>query len=363
MVDDNSKIVERLYELYKSRGYITEDEIYDAVIEDNISIFETNSILEKLLGQGVLVQEKHPLKQEDKKEETYVSRHIDYEELFSKVINVCPELKRFIHKIKKIQPPQRGEWVKLLEQLKNGNSWAYNRMFEMYLRVVVNIAWNMYKRYDLSLEDAVQDGCLGLMYAIEKFDITEHNSFPGYLPLAISNYIRRNIEFAIIPVISFPTIFQDGLLKSYPIIKEHICDKCDNNTLTCPNLINDLLEELKCSDEEVKNYLLYFQDLCSVGVIDEFINTYETPHQEEKIHQSEVIKIINQSFEGLTEREEFVLRMRMGIGLDEPMSLVEIGNKFNLTRERVRQIETKAFNKFKHPTRLSRIKQLFNNFL
>jgi len=361
-MNDKSAVVSHFHEVYKSRGYVTEDEVINVVLENDISYEDINFIVEKLQGLGVLILDEAP-KEQDTSKEDIDARQVNYKNLFSSICKHFPELKTLIKKVQKIPPPQRGEWQKLIEQSKTGNKWAFNRLFEMYLRTVISIAWNMYKKYNLSLSDAIQNGCLGLIYAINKFDITEHNTFPGYFPLAVSNFIRRNIDFDVAPIFSFPAIFHDAMLKIYPIVSVHICDKCENSFLTCPKLIDKIIEELECDKKEAEHFLLFFQEIFPVDEIDNTINIFDLSSQEEKIHQSEVMKIINQSFEGLSEREEFVLRMRMGIGLDEPMSLIEIGNKMNVTRERVRQIETKAFNKFKHPTRLTRIKQLFNNFL
>ena len=169
MADIKLEIISRSYELYKSRGYVTEDEIFGLVAENNISLFETNAILEALLDKGVLIQDK-PLIQNKNNDDDYDLARIDYDVLYQNILKVCPHLKIFIKKVASIAPPKRNEWVKLLEQSKAGNAWASNRLFEMYLRVVVNRAWVMYKKYDLSLDDAIQDGCLGLMYALEKFE-------------------------------------------------------------------------------------------------------------------------------------------------------------------------------------------------
>lgn len=353
MANIKLEIISRSYELYKSRGYITEDEIFDLVAENNVSISETNTILEALLDKGVLIQDK-PLVQ-NKNSDDYDLARIDYDVLYQNVLEVCPHLKLFIKKVASVVPPKRNEWVTLLEQANAGNAWASNRLFEMYLRVVVNRAWVMYKKYDLSLDDAIQDGCLGLMYALEKFDITEHNSLPGYIPFAISNYIKRSIVFPPAPVIEFPTILHDTLLKCYPVVKKHHCPFCLHYGVKCPHLIDEIVEELECSKEDALSYLYLFQEILDLAE-----ETLDVLDIEKEISEKDALRVLSDMLHELPEREEYILRMRWGIGFDEELSLEEIGTKLNLTRERVRQIENKGINRLKHPSRILELKQIFN---
>lgn len=354
MADIKLEIISRSYEIYKTRGYVTEDEILDLVAENNISILETNSILEALLDKGVLIQDKPPV-QNKNNDEDYDLARMDYNVLYQNIVEVCPHLKIFIKKIAGIAPPKRNKWVTLLKQANAGNAWAFNRLFEMYLRVVVNRAWVMYKKYDISLDDAIQDGCLGLMYALEKFDITENNSLPSYIPIAISNYIKRNIVFPPVSVIEFPSIQLEILLKCYPVVKKHHCPFCIHYDIKCPNLINDIAEELECSKDDALSYLYFFQEI--LDITEESLDTLDI---EQEFSEKDTLHVLSDMLHELPEREEYVLRMRWGIGFDEELSLEEIGTKFNLTRERVRQIENKGINRLKHPSRILELKQLFN---
>ena len=354
MADIKLEIISCSYELYKSRGYVTEDEIFGLVAENNISLFETNAILEALLDKGVLIQDK-PLIQNKNNDDDYDLARIDYDVLYQNILKVCPHLKIFIKKVASVAPPKRNEWVKLLEQSKAGNAWASNRLFEMYLRVVVNRAWVMYKKYDLSLDDAIQDGCLGLMYALEKFDITENNSLPGYIPFAISNYIKRNIAFPPVTEIEFPAILHEILLKCYPVVKKHHCTFCIHYGVKCPQLINDIIEELECSKDEALSYLYFFQERLELE--ESSLGSFDI---EQEILEKDALRVLSYMLHELPDREEYVLKMRWGIDFDEELSLEEIGLKFNITRERVRQIENKGIKRLKHTSRILELQQLFN---
>ena len=171
MNDTRTELVEKIYELYKSRGFVKEDEILDFASGADLSILDTNRLTEAVLARGVVIRDDAPQRTDD-----FDASKIDYNALFDKVIENSPELINFINYVRKIQPPQLGEWASLMSQVKNGNRWAYNRLFEMNLRVVIKTALYFSDTYDVALADAIQDGCIGLMYAIE--NLTKMNIIP-----------------------------------------------------------------------------------------------------------------------------------------------------------------------------------------
>lgn len=346
------QIVNRLYEQYKNRGYITEDEVLDS----DCSFDVLSAVTERLLDLGVIIKEEKP-----EAEEEYDASRIDYNEILDKILAQHPELKTFIKYVRKIQSPQWKEWQSLLPQVESGNKWAKERLFGMYLRVVLKQAWYSHCEYGVSLLDAIQDGCYGLLYAISAFDRTENNSFLSYLTLAITGHIRRSADVPYYQFITTPVHIKDNLYKIYSLYENHFCPECmcKRRKNECETLKDEIMVALDCSLAEAKEYLNlltpYYNEIYEL-----FDDEQETPFDLEA--RANLKKVVVRLLSELSQTEEIVLRARYGFIDDMPLSLEDTGKLIGgVTRERVRQIEQVALNKLKHPTRARQLRSFLED--
>ena len=340
---DFNKLVESLYAQYKERGYITEDQI----LQCGCSFDVVSKLTERLLDIGVIIQEEKANKASDE-EENYDASRTDYDVLFKKVVEECPELKSFIKYVKRIKPPQFKEWQTLFPQAKNGNRWAEDRLFEMYLRVVVKTAWHYHRKYNIDLCDAIQEGASGLLSAIEKFDISEYNAFTTFIARPIANFITRNCDLPNYVLFDIPTYYKDNLFKIYDIVENHQCPECmcKPRKNECETLKDEIVAKLDCSLEEAKEYLNIFTE--------HEHEIFDLPDENQVpafdiCSQKQLEQVVRSILMDLTPKEQFVLRERYIS--EQGKTLEEIGDFLGVTRERVRQIEMRSLNKLKHPTR------------
>lgn len=340
---DFNKLVESLYAQYKERGYITEDQI----LKCGCSFDVVSKLTERLLDIGVIIQEEKVNKAADE-EENYDASRTDYDVLFKRVVEECPELKSFIKYVKQIKPPQFKEWQTLFPQAKNGNRWAEDRLFEMYLRVVVKTAWHYHRKYNIDLCDAIQEGASGLLSAIEKFDISEYNAFTTFIARPIANFITRNCDLPNYVLFDIPTYYKDNLFKIYDIVENHQCPECmcKPRKNECETLKDEIVAKLDCSLEEAKEYLNIFTE--------HEHEIFDLPDENQVpafdiCSQKQLEQVVHSILMDLTPKEQFVLRERYIS--EQGKTLEEIGDFLGVTRERVRQIEMRSLNKLKHPTR------------
>lgn len=343
-IEDMSPFERQVYEfycLYKKRGYITEDE----VLESNDSFSYISRLTERLLDLGVVIQQK-PV---SPREEVYDAGRTNYERLYKTIVEEFPELKKFIKTIRKIRPPQKNEWQQLIPQAKSGNRWAYERLIEMYLRVVVKTAWYHYRKYDMSFVDAIQDGVCGLMYAIEVYDITEHNLFTTFISRPIVAHIVRNCDFPNHTLFYIPYHIKENLLKIHDLVQMHQCQEClCGEKVDCETLKDEIMAKLNCS-LEVATMFLNLSTEYKNNIYDLIDEDAESPF--ETYSQNELRKVIAKLLTELEPKEESILTMRFGLISGNTRTLEEVGEAFGITRERVRQMEQKALNRLKHPTR------------
>lgn len=332
-----------LYAQYKERGYITEDQILDCAYSADI----LSKLTEKLLDLGVVIQEESVKIDAAKGEENYDASRTDYDALFKKIVEEYPELRSFIKYVKKIQAPQFKEWQTLIPQAKNGNKWAENRLFEMYLRLVVRTAWNQHNKYNIDFFDAIQEGAAGLLSAIEKYDMSEYNAFSAFIARPIANFITRNCDFPNYVLFDIPALVKENLFKIYDIYENHQCAECmcKPRKNECTTLQKEIMAKLECSLDDAQEYL----NILTEHEHDIFDLAEETDYSAfDEVEQKNLRAWITRLMSELDPKEETVLRLRYS---DLDRTLEDVGNMIGVTRERVRQIEQKALNKFKHPTR------------
>jgi len=234
----------------------------------------------------------------------------------------------------------------LANQIAEGDLEARERMIQANLRLVVSIAKN-YTNRGLSLMDLIEEGNLGLLRAVEKFDPAEECRFSTYATWWIKQSIRRALTNTA-KTVRIPSYMVE-LITKWHNATEHLTHKLDRK----PS-IREVADELGLSPENVlaithavrtaslssNPFSIEDSDSLSDGIKD---NNVKQPH-DEVLTVHEIIQI-NDLLNLIDERESIILKMRFGLGYENPMTLKEIGEELNLTRERVRQIQNEALKK------------------
>ena len=267
-----------------------------------------------------------------------------------------------IGKIPLLTPEEELEVAKdLVSEDEKARDAARKRMSEANLRLVVSIA----KRYvgrGMQLLDLIQEGNLGLMKAVEKFDYTKGYKFSTYATWWIRQSITRAIADQArtirIPVHMVETI-NKVLRTSHSMVQ----------SLGREPTTQEIAAELHMDVQKVEEILKIAQEPVSletpVGEEDDshlgdFIQDDDASQPAEEASYTLLREQLEEVLKTLTPREEEVLRMRFGLIDGKPHTLEEVGKKFDVTRERIRQIESKALRKLRHPSRSKKLRDFLN---
>jgi len=261
-------------------------------------------------------------------------------------------LDKYLQEIGKVDLITAEEEVELAQKVKQGDQLALERLTKANLRFVVSVA-KQYQNQGLTLPDLINEGNLGLIKAAQRFDETRGFKFISYavwwIRQSILQALAEQSRIVRLPLNKIGSI--NKINKTYAFLEqsherppsaEEIANELDMT-------INDVKESMKNSGRHVSMDapLVEGEDSNLYDVL----RSGESPNPDkELIHESLKTEIVR-ALETLTPREADVIKLYFGLGENHPMTLEEIGETFDLTRERVRQIKEKAIRRLKHTSR------------
>lgn len=264
----------------------------------------------------------------------------------------------YLKEINKIPLLSYEEETELAKKAAAGDKVAKNKIVNANLRFVVNVA-KKYQKKGLELEDLISEGNIGLLTAIDKFDVTKGYHFISYAVW----WIRQSILKAICEksrAIRLPQNRANELVQiehAKKTIKDNLSEEQEfaeiaamlNMDVAHVRELVEISREMASLDAEISG-----KDNSTI-TLGSMIEDTTNGQPEDMIINKEMQKDIDKVLSTLKPAEAEVLRMRYGIGIEKPMSLKEVGDKFNLTKERIRQIEKHALVRMQHPTRTRRL--------
>ena len=327
------KIIEKAY---KNDKKIAVEEILNLHLDAE----DYASLMDALVKAGIKVEEQE-----------------EYEENFgqSDVIMSEDTVKDYLKQIGQIPLLTYEEESRLAYRIMQGDMEARDLMINSNLRLVISIA----KRYTgrgLHIEDLIQEGNMGLMRAVEKYDVTKGFKFSTYATWWIRQAITRSIADQS-RVIRIP-VHANEVINSMRKFNSKF--EVETGRFATDE---ELSEALDCPIEKIREYKAISQDIvslnCPVGT-EEDTTMMEFVSDDKNIEDETIKKMIHENLldvvlTKLTEKEAKVLLLRYGIIDGNTRTLEEVGQQFGVTRERIRQIESKAIRKLRHPSRLGRM--------
>ena len=279
-----------------------------------------------------------------------------------KNVSINDPVRMYLKEIGKISLLSLSEELDLSRRAAEGDNHAKNVLAESNLRLVVSIA----KRYvgrNLSFLDLIQEGNIGLMKAVDKFDASKGFKFSTYATWWIRQAITRAIADQA-KTIRVPVHMVETINKLKRIQRQMTLE------LNREPTEDELAAKMAITVEKIREIFKISQDPLSLETpigeeedshLGDFIKD-ESNMSPEEYAINEVLKDdISLVLQTLTEREEEVLKLRFGLVDGTSRTLEEVGNIFNVTRERIRQIEAKALRKLRHPSRSRKLKEYLND--
>ena len=364
MVNEIKSIEERkesLINLGKTKGYVTYEQIAEELKGLDLDSDTLDDLYNTFLDNHIEVVSEEGLNEGD--DENPESPDKILEELSnSKDVKISDPVRMYLKEIGRINllsSDEEFEYAKLAEQ---GDEYAKNMLAESNLRLVVSIAKRYVGRGMLFL-DLIQEGNIGLMKAVDKFDPSKGYKFSTYatwwIRQAITRAIADQARTIRIPVHMVETI------NKLARVQRQLTQELNREPTD-----EEIAKKIGISVEKVREVYKISQDPVSLETpigeeddshLGDFIKDERTMSPEEYA----TIEMLKEELSGvlltLTEREEKVLRLRFGLDDGQCRTLEEVGQVFNVTRERIRQIEAKALRKLRHPSRSRRLKDFLTD--
>lgn len=358
--------IQELIERGKAKGSLTNEEILEAVDRADLDVEKMEELLEKIEAAGIEIKESY----DDIPDLANLENDIDdigKMESFGDTddengvaqdgLIIDDPVKMYLKEIGKVELLSTDRELELAEKMANGDDAAKKILVESNLRLVVSIA----KRYvgrGMFFLDLIQEGNLGLMKAVEKFDYTKGYKFSTYatwwIRQAITRAIADQARTIRIPVHMVETI--NKVLR----VSRQLLQELGHEAST-----EEIAERMNMNVDKVREIMKLAQEPVSLETpigeeedshLGDFIPDDDAPAPAEAASYTLLREQLCEVLHTLTPREEHVLKLRFGLEDGRTRTLEEVGLVFNITRERIRQIEAKALRKLRHPSRSKRLR-------
>ena len=351
-VDAKQEKLNELYELGKSKGVLTYDEIISKLSSYEIDPEQFDNILETFEAMGVAVTrdaesvtpQPEPLPEDDM-------------DLMPEGISIDDPVRMYLKEIGRVPLLTAEEEIEIAQRMEQGDEEAKKKLAEANLRLVVSIAKRYVGRGMLFL-DLIQEGNLGLIKAVEKFDYRKGYKFSTYatwwIRQAITRAIADQARTIRIPVHMVETI--NKLIRvSRQLLQEYGREPTPD----------EIAKAMGISESKVREIIKIAQEPVSLETpigeeedshLGDFLEDETALAPAEAASHALMKEQLKDVLDTLTPREEKVLRLRFGLDDGHQRTLEEVGKEFQVTRERIRQIEAKALRKLRHPSRSKKLK-------
>ncbi|MBP3375762.1 MAG: RNA polymerase sigma factor RpoD [Clostridia bacterium] len=353
-----AKKVDELIEKGKKSG-LSEEDLEQALEERNYDMDEFDKFCEELEDSGVGLPgnlsnaELAELEQEIQAEVSKFDNSANMEKILEQEgVAIDDPVRQYLKEIGRI-PLLTGDSEKeLAERMMNGDEDAKSMLVESNLRLVVSIA-KKYLGRGMYFLDLIQEGNLGLMKAVEKFDYTKGYKFSTYATWWIRQAITRAIADQA-RTIRIPVHMVETIHKVTKYSRQMLQELGREPTA------EEIGEKIGLSADRVREILKISQDPVSLETpigeeedshLGDFIPDEDTPAPAEAAASTMLRETIEKELHTLTPREAHVIKLRFGLYDGRSRTLEEVGKEFDITRERIRQIEAKALRKLRHPSR------------
>jgi len=367
----NEERLNELIERGKKAGKLTSKELLEVLEDMALEPEQIDRFYDTLENLGIetagedylppLDDDAIPALQEIGEVEEVTEEEIADTETMVESFSTDDPVRMYLKEIGKVNLLQPEEEVELAIKMAGGNEEAKRRMAEANLRLVVSIAKRYVGRGMLFL-DLIQEGNLGLIKAVEKFDYQKGYKFSTYATWWIRQAITRAIADQA-RTIRIPVHMVETINKVIRVSRQLLQELGHDPTA------EEIAEEMNLPVEKIREILKIAQEPVSLETpigeeedshLGDFIPDEDASEPSEAASFTLLKEQLMSVLSTLTPREEKVLRLRFGIEDGRTRTLEEVGREFNVTRERIRQIEAKALRKLRHPSRSKRLRDFLN---
>ncbi len=346
MRDKIEQELTKLLEIGTKKGSLNEEDIYFRLLKHEASADEIKEVIDALTNANIkIIKAENP----DVEKE-------NFDDLVNQV-SVDDPVKMYLKDIGKVPLLTSDEEIELAKRMLNGDEYAKAKLSEANLRLVVSIAKRYAGRTSMQFLDLIQEGNIGLLKAVEKFDPTKGFRFSTYATW----WIRQSITRAMADqarTIRIPVHMVETIHKLTRVKRQLLQELGRDPTQ------EEIAKAMDVSEEKVAEIQKIAQEPISIDTpvgeeedskMADFIEDDSVKSPVEVATQNLLREQLLGVIETLTPREQKVIRLRYGLDDSHPRTLEEVGKEFNVTRERIRQIEAKALKKLRNPNRSKKL--------